>query len=72
MKIYLTSNIPIATLLETYTSIPPAEFLLDDLIELSKDNESFVINDLEIALGKIKSKKSKFIYEINIKQCLMK
>jgi len=68
MKIYLTSNIPIATLREKYSHGPPADFLLDDLIELSQRNDTCIVNDLEIALNQLKNKKIKFIYEIIIKE----
>lgn len=68
MKIYITSNIPIATLREKYTHGPPADFLLDDLIELSQRNDTNIVNDLEIAINQLKSKRIKFIYEIEIKE----
>lgn len=68
MKIYITSNIPIATLRENYTHGAPADFLIDDLIELSQRNDTCIVNDLEIALNQLKNKKVKFIYEVNIKE----
>lgn len=70
MKVYLTSNIPIATLREIYSKGPPADFLFDDLIELSQRNDTCIVNDLEIALDKFKKNKIKFIYEIDIKEVI--
>lgn len=70
MKVFLTSNIPIATLREKYSHGAPADFLLDDLIELSQRNDTNIVNDLNIALDQLKNKKIKFIYELEIKELL--
>jgi len=68
MKIYLTSNIPLLTLREKYSNDPPAEFLIEDLIDLLKENETNVLNDLSIAISQLKSSKIKFIYELDVKE----
>jgi len=68
MKIYIASKMPIATLRENYSQGPPADFLIDDLLEISELNTTCILNDLEIALNKIKTKKANFIYEIEIKE----
>jgi hypothetical protein len=68
MKVYLTSNIPIQTLRESYTNGAPADFLLEDLLEIAQHNDTCVVNELSIALEKLKNKKIKFLYEIEIKE----
>jgi hypothetical protein len=68
MKIYLTSNIPIPTLRETYTHGPPADFLIDDLLVLCESNDTNFVNELEIALEQLKSRRIKYIYELEIKE----
>ncbi len=70
MKLYLISNIPIGTLREKYSQDPPADFLFDDLIELSQRNDTCLVNDLSLALDRFKNKNIKFIYEIDIKEVI--
>lgn len=68
MKIYIVSNVPIATLREKYSHDPPADFLLEDLIELSQRNDTYFLDNIEIVMSKLKDKKAKFIYEVDIKE----
>ncbi len=68
MIVYLVSNIPIATLREKYSNDPPADFLLEDLIELGQRHDTYFINDLNVAMDKLKSKRSKFVYQIEVKE----
>jgi hypothetical protein len=68
MKIYITSNIPITTLGEKYTHGPPADFIMDDLIELSQRNDTNFVDTLEIALEQRKSRRIKYIYEVEVKE----
>ena len=68
MKVFLVSNIPISSLREKYSSGPPADFVIEDLVEVASLNDTCYVDELEIALSKMNRNKAKFLYEINIKE----
>jgi hypothetical protein len=74
MKIYLTSNIPISTFDPAsivgmnVSKNPPADFLIEDIINIFQYEGTTAVNTKEIALAKLALKKAKYIYSVEIKE----
>lgn len=76
MKIFLVSNVPIGTF-DPVSIIglnesknPPADFLIEDLIDLFRYEGTIAVNSEKVALDKIEAKKAKYIYSVEIKERL--
>ena len=74
MKIYLTSNVPVGVFDPTSivglnaSKNPPADFLIEDIINLFQYEGTTAVNTKEIALSKRTLKKAKYIYSVEIKE----
>lgn len=74
MKIYLTSNVPVsvfdpASIVGLNASKnPPADFLIEDIIDIFKYEGSSAVNTKEIALAKKRDNKAKYVYSVEIKE----
>jgi hypothetical protein len=74
MKIYLTSNVPVsafdpASIIGLNASKnPPADFLIEDIIDIFRYEGSSAVNTEEIALSKKRENKAKYIYSVEIKK----
>lgn len=74
MKIFLISNVPVATfdpvsiLGLNASKNPPADFVIEDIIDLFRYNDTAAVNTEEIALDQKKANKAKYIYSVEIKK----
>lgn len=69
MSIFIGSKIPILSLLERYkNNSTPADFLVDDLIELFNHNDTCAVNDLKILFEKREKGQIKKMYKISVEE----
>ena len=74
MKIYLTSNVPVGTFDPVSivglneSKNPPADFLIEDIIQLFQYVGTTAVNTKEIALAKKDAKKAKYVYSVEINE----
>ena len=74
MKIFLTSNVPVSTFDPASivgcnaSKNPPADFLIEDIIDLFRYDGTAAVNTEEIALAKKEAKEAKYIYSVEIKE----
>jgi hypothetical protein len=68
MQIYLTANQPIAALIEKYQNGPPADFIVEDIIELFRDNDTCAVDNIDIAADKKRSGHAKYFYVISVEE----
>lgn len=74
MKIFLTSNVPIGTFDPASiiglndSKNPPADFVIEDIIDLFRYEGTAAVNTKEVALAKLYNKKAKYIYSVEIEK----
>lgn len=74
MKIFLTSNVPVSTFDPASivglnaSKNPPADFLIEDIIDIFRYDGTAAVNTEEIAIAQKKAKKAKYVYSLEIKE----
>ena len=64
MKIYIATNSPIFD----FDGSAPADLVVDEVVDIAQDNSTCAINDLHVAMSRLKSGRSKHLYCFEIKK----